>query len=371
MNEVFCPQQNLFDARQISNVARPFRRDRSFGVTRRFLNSFFLAAALLIACVFVVRADDTTAALNPSVSQTNATTLAPRDADGRAPLVIESDSDSDVFGLGRSVVIRGNVKRGVIAFGGDVTIEGRVEGDVAAIGGSVIQLEKSFIGGDVIVFGGAYHHGKNAPGRNPASATYMVAGYEDELRSLMRNPTTLFTPRWTPTALALRLLSILCWFIISLALTAAAPGLVSRGAARLQLTSLHVAVIGLLAAVILFFGVPAALTALPSVFGFLVGAMSGLLLLLSYLFGRVVIQAATGKWLQRVLFKDERQSESVALLTGAICWGVILALPYVWVFALVGVLILSLGLTLTSRHRRLWNGASGGFANGAPRPPMG
>ena len=88
-------------------------------------------------------------------------------------LVVDGLENGDVFGLGKSVIISGTVKKGVIAFGGDVMITGRVEGDVAAIGGSVFQREGSYIGGDVWVFGGAYHHGKSAPGRNPESTTIM------------------------------------------------------------------------------------------------------------------------------------------------------------------------------------------------------
>jgi hypothetical protein len=75
-----------------------------------------------------------------------------------------------------------------------------------------------------------------------------------------------------------------------------------------------------------------------------------LLVLLSYLFGRVVIHAATGRWLQRVLLPEDRRSESVALLLGAAFWAVILALPYVWPFVVVALVVLSLGLSLTARY---------------------
>ncbi|HEX8422671.1 MAG TPA: hypothetical protein VF634_04630, partial [Pyrinomonadaceae bacterium] len=96
-------------------------------------------------------------------------------------LIVEGDDTGDVFGMGRSVIVRGRVKHGVMAFGGDVFVEphGRVEGDVGVIGGTITQRENSYIGGDVIVIGGAYHPGKTAPGRNPASKTVMYTGYEE------------------------------------------------------------------------------------------------------------------------------------------------------------------------------------------------
>jgi hypothetical protein len=278
----------------------------------------------------------------------------PANTDEQAPLVIEGDTCHDVISLGRTVIIRGEIKHGVVALGGDVIVEGRVEQDVGTVGGSVMQRDGSYIGGDVWVFGGTYHHGKNAPGRNPSSATIMYAGYEDELRNLLRNPTSLLTPHWTLAALGLRVLAVLFWFIISLALTAATPGAISRAATRLRLTSLRVAVIGLLGAVVIGFGVPAVSLVLPPVVSVLVGANALLLLIVAYLFGRVAIHAATGRWLQRALLKEQNRSESVALLLGTVFWVVVLSLPYVWVLGVAGLLVTSLGLALTARYRIGW-----------------
>src|SRR2546423_10251897 len=100
--------------------------------------------------------------------------------------VIDGVSKTTVFGMGQSIRITGTVKEGAIAFGGDVIVEGSVDGDVAAIGGSVVQRENARIGGDVIVLGGIYHHGKAAPDRDPKSVTIMYAGYEGQLRHVMR-----------------------------------------------------------------------------------------------------------------------------------------------------------------------------------------
>lgn len=271
-------------------------------------------------------------------------------------LVVEGGYASDVFGLGRDVRVRGDVKNGVIAFGGDVIVEGRIEGDAAAIGGSVIQLDGSYVGGDVMVFGGSYRHAA-AASRNPAGKTVMFAGYEDELRSLARNPATLLAPELSLKFLGLRLLAVLFWFVVSIAMTAVTPGAISRAAARLQLTFARVALIGLVGALVVGPGVGAALHYLPPVLGALVGVTALLLLLLSYLFGRVVIHAATGRWLQRVLLREERHSESIALLLGAGFWAVVLALPYLWPFLVVALVVVSLGLSLTARYRLNWRRA--------------
>jgi hypothetical protein len=269
-------------------------------------------------------------------------------------LIVDGVEDGDVFGLGKSVIISGTVKKGVIAFGGDCIVTGRVEGDVATIGGSVVQREGSYIGGDVWVFGGAYHHGKSAPGRNPESTTVMYAGYEQELRELMRDPSSLLTPRWSLAYVGERLLAVLFWFIVSLALTAATPGAVGRAIARLQLTSVRVALIGFLGSIVSSFGVLACLRILPTIVGAFVGVMALLLLIVAYLFGRVVIHAATGRWLQRRFLSEGKRSEAIALLLGAFFWAIILSLPYIWPLVVAGLLVTSLGLALTARYRLNW-----------------
>src|SRR5438552_18096522 len=193
--------------------------------------------------------------------------------------VIDGVVNTTVFGLGQSIRITGTVEEGAIAFGGDVIVEGSVDGDVAAIGGAVIQREGSRIGGDVIVLGGIYHHAKAAPGRDPQSVTIMYAGYEDELRQVMRDPFSLLRPQFTAAFFGTRLLAILVWFIISLALTAVMPNTVSRAVARLQLTSLRVAIISLVGSIAVGLGVPLLLLVLPSILGAVVLIVALLLVL--------------------------------------------------------------------------------------------
>ncbi len=267
--------------------------------------------------------------------------------------VIDGVVNNTVFGLGQSIRITGSVKEGAIAFGGDVIVEGSVDGDVAAIGGSVIQREGSRIGGDVIVLGGIYHHGKSAPGRDPQSVTIMYAGYEDQLRRVMREPFSVLRPQLSGVFFGTRLLAILVWFIISLALTAAMPNTVSRAVSRLQLSRLRVALIGLLGAVAVTLGVFVSLLVLPPIVGALISIMALLLVIVATLFGRVVIIAATGRWLQR-RFLPRLQSGSVILLLGVSFWVVMSSLPYVWPIVIAGLLVVSLGLALTSRYRISW-----------------
>jgi hypothetical protein len=271
-----------------------------------------------------------------------------------SPHVVEGINDTMAYAVGRSLQINGTVRNGAIALGGDVIVKGTVEGDVAAIGGSVIQLEGSTIGGDVMVLGGAYRHADKTPNRNAAAMTVMYAGYEEQLRNIMRKPQDLLAPRWTAGYIGFRLLLILFWFIVSLAITAAMPGTISRGIERLQLSSLRVAIIGVVGALIIGVGVPFALHYLPAPISVLVGLLALLLILVAGLFGRVIIFAATGRWLQRKIFGVGKNSESVALLLGTAFWIVLSSLPYIWPFVVAVVLVTSLGLALTARYRVGW-----------------
>src|ERR1051325_5872859 len=280
------------------------------------------------------------------------TTNAPPPAEN--PVVVDGVSDTIVHAIGHSLQINGVAKNGAFALGGDVIVQGTVEGDVAAVGGSVIQLAGARIDGDVMVIGGSYRHLDATPLRGANPQTFMFAGYEPELRNMVRNPKDLLAPHWSARSIGLRILAILFWFIVSLAVTAAMPGTISRGIARLQLTSLRVAVIGVIGVVAIGPGAILSLRYLPTPISALVGLMVLLLILIAGLFGRVMIYAATGRWLQRHLLKNNNNSEAVALLLGTVVWIMLSSLPYLWPFVVAVVWVLSLGLALTARYRVGW-----------------
>jgi hypothetical protein len=271
-----------------------------------------------------------------------------------APYIVDGVTDTIAYGLGRSVKVTGTVKNGAIAMGGDVIIQGTVEGDVAAIGGSVIQLQGSRIGGDVIVVGGSYRHDDAKPDRNSSSSTVLYAGYEQELRNMIRSPKGIVSPNWSTTYVGLRILAVLLWFVVSLIMTAIMPNTISRGIARLQLTIGRVAIIGVIGAAIIGAGIPFSLHYLPAPLNVLVGLVAFLLIMVAALFGRVVVYAATGRWLQRKLFPSRQHSETVALLLGTAFWITLASLPYVWPLVVSVLIVTSLGLALTARYGVGW-----------------
>jgi hypothetical protein len=268
-------------------------------------------------------------------------------------LIVEDARESDIFSFGKNVIVKQNAK-GVLAFGGDVIVEGRVEGDVATIGGSIIQKETAFIGGDVITFGGTYRHESRTPLRNEGKETIMYAGYEEELRNLTQNPSQLFAPSFSWAFFAQRILSLLFWFIVSLALTTIAPGAVSRGVARFQLSKLKVFAIGSVGFLLTTVGVMASLSFLPNYLSALASLMAFILLVLGYVYGRVALQVSIGKQLQKHLLPDNKHSETFALLIGAFVWTFLLSIPYLWTFALIALIAASVGLVLTARSTNNW-----------------
>jgi hypothetical protein len=300
-----------------------------------------LAAAVfaLLATVFIVHAQTQT--VSPA-------TPAPSPV-----LVIEGVHEGDVLS-GQSVEVRGTVTKGVLALGGDVIVAGRVEGDVGAVGGNVLLREGAAVGGDIMVLGGSYKAENPAQDARAGRATFVFAGYEQELRELMLNPLSFLQPHWSPAYFGQRLLAILFWFVTSLLLTAVSPGGVSRAVERLRLTSPRVALIGLLGTVVMVFGAGLCLHYLPTALGAILGAMMLILLLVAYVFGRVVLHAATGRWLQRTFLPNGQRSESFALLFGVAFWTIVLSLPFLWPLIVSGLLVTSLGLALTARYRLVW-----------------
>ncbi|MCB1023363.1 MAG: hypothetical protein KDB79_03180 [Acidobacteria bacterium] len=268
-------------------------------------------------------------------------------------LIITDAPEAEVFAFGKTVIVKKRTK-GVLSFGGDVIIEGDVSGDVAAIGGSVIQKKDAFVGGDVIIFGGKYRPEAVHPRRNKDRETVMYAGYENELRELMQNPSQLFAPSFTWSFVLQRIFSILFWFVVSLALVTITPGAVGRAIARFQLSMLKVfgagALVFIVTSVILMFS----LEFLPSFLSVILCLMAFVLVMLAYVFGRVTLQASIGKWILKRVSPEKKPSDAFALIIGSTIWTILLSIPYLWTGALFALFIASLGLILTARSMDTW-----------------
>ena len=266
---------------------------------------------------------------------------------------IDDAPDQEVVCYGKTLIIKTRAK-GALAIGGDVIVQGRVSGDVVAIGGSVIQKEGAYIGGDVFAVGGSYLPESAKPLREDGRETVMYAGYEEEIRDLSQNPSSLFSPHFSLTFLTQRVLSILFWFVLSLGLATIAPGAISRAIARFHLTTLKVIAFGAGAFLVATFGVLTSLYVLPNPLGVIFGMMAFVLLMLAYVFGRVALNVSLGKLLQKYFFGEKNNSEALAILIGVLAWTVLLSIPYIWPLAIFTLFSAGLGLVMTARSQSGW-----------------
>lgn len=307
----------------------PFNRFKLRTIAVVFRTIVILSSVLLTAVV---------AFSNPEISL----------SDDESTVIVQNAPEQEVYVFGKGVIVKRTAK-GVLAIGGDVTVEGRVEGDVATIGGDVIQEENAYIGGDVIVFGGSYRPKSQLPLREPGKETVMFGVLEDEIKGYAQQPSTLFSPSFSVSFFVQRVVVALLWFIVSLVMMTIAPGAVSRSVAKIHLAPLKICAFGAIGFVFgLVFMIVSAVW-LPTMLSATVGAMVILLFLFGYLYGRVSLQVAVGKMIQKRFFPANNRSETLAVLTGVLFWTVLLSLPYIWMLALFAIFAMGIGLILTAR----------------------
>lgn len=273
-------------------------------------------------------------------------------SDDQTTVIVNDAPEQEVYVIGKSVIVK-KAAKGVLAVGGDVTVEGRIEGDVATIGGNVIQKEGSYIGGDIIVFGGAYKPESENPLREAGKKTVMFGVLEEQLRDIGQNPSQIFSPSFSLSFLAQRLFVALLWFIISIVMTTIAPGAIGRAVARIKLSPLKVCALGSIV-FLLTSGVIVGGALYPTFLGVTLALTGVLILLLGYIFGRVSLQVSIGKIFQKHLLSENNRSETLATLIGVMFWTLLLSLPYIWLIALFTVFTFGIGLILTARSPVRW-----------------
>lgn len=262
--------------------------------------------------------------------------------------------EQEVYAFGKSVTVNKRAK-GVLAIGGDIVIEGRIEGDVATIGGNVIQRHDAFVGGDVIVIGGAYKPEAERPARVDGKQTVVFGMLEEQLKDIARDPASLLSPSVSLSFFAQRLVLALIWFVISMVFSTIAPGAVGRAAAKLNLSPVKVCAAG--AGIFMATGIAVIVSAitLPNFLAVAALGLCLLLLLFGYIFGRIALHVSLGKWIQRTSFPANNRSETLATLTGVLLWTLVLSLPYIWPIALFatfafGIGLIAMAVTRTRSH---------------------
>jgi len=268
-------------------------------------------------------------------------------------VTVDDAPEMDVIAFGKTIIVKNRAKS-VLSFGGNIQIEGRVEEDVVAIGGSISQKQDAYVGGHVFAVGGSYEPESQTPKRGPGKETVMIAAFEEELRDMAQNPTQIFSPSLSWGFFALRLLSVLFWFVVTFIVTTLAPGAVSRAVARFHLSTAKVVGLGLAAFVLATVITVLCSGFLPEFLSIIIGLMVLFLMVMSFVIGRVAMQVSIGKMIQRRFMSEHNQSETIAILIGVIFWTTLMSLPYIWIIGELALFAAGIGLVLTARSKNGW-----------------
>jgi hypothetical protein len=164
----------------------------------------------------------------------------------------------------------------------------------------------------------------------------------------------LFSPQFTWSFLAWRLISTLFWFILALIIVTISPGAISRATARFQLSAAKIIALGLACFILITVGVIIGFSFLPTNISGIIGIMATFMMFLAYVFGRVSLQVSAGKWLQKQILPEKWHSESLSIFLGSLILTVLLSIPYIWTLTVLLLFATSLGLVLTARSTQKW-----------------
>jgi hypothetical protein len=113
----------------------------------------------------------------------------------------------------------------------------------------------------------------------------------------------------------------------------------------------------MLTLIITIIGVIGIADLLPNYLSVSVGLMAFVLLMLSFVFGRVALQLSIGKLIQRKFLPEGNRSETITILLGVLFWTLLLSIPYLWTLAVIALFVAGLGLVLTAKTPATWRQA--------------
>jgi len=251
-----------------------------------------------------------------------------------------------VISISNPVIIDGKATQGVFAAGTTLTITGTVTGDVAVIGGNLILKENGLINGNVILVGSAQDI---SPSARIEGKLFTTPFMEKEIRKIFNDPASfLFSYEYDFMFIAKRIFSSLLLFILSIIILKLFPAHVSFASSRLKRDlgyTLSMGIVGITGILVLLL-ISLALCM------FLIGIPIFLLLLLfllsAWLFGIAVIFLLVGESILRWT-RVKNKSTILALMAAIVIWTGIKFLPGISLLVHILTVILSVGITLTTR----------------------
>ncbi len=252
-----------------------------------------------------------------------------------------------LVGVGRDVIVAGEVLTDVAALDGSVDVSGRVNGDVVVLRGDVRLASTARVGGDVFVVGGTVrtHGGAQVGGRMVSYPTASSAWL-----TLLEGPSIGlgFASR---LVLGTKLALVAAWAALLLLFFAASGRQVvetADGVRREPFRSFFVGLTGIVCLVLtgLFFSAFAR-----GVIGVPLLVLVVLLAMVLKLWGMVAVFYALGEWISRRLLRRRFRPLNAATL-GLLVLGAVKFLPWFGVLAWTTATLIGVGAALSTKFGR-------------------
>jgi|GEM_PF-143868 len=276
------------------------------------------------------------------------------DDENRPALTIAEDASaqSQVVGIGRDVVVAGEVNADVAVLQGTVRISGTVRGDVVVLGGDARLASTARVEGEVFVLGGNV---AAEPGAFIGGQSVSYPDASDAWLMLIEGPSFGLDPA-TPVVLAAKTALITAWLALTLLLfLAGSQGVLSTAESVRQepIRNFFVGLTGVFALMLtaLFFSAFAgALVGVPLLI------LVVLLLLALKLWGVVAVFYALGVtafgWLARLRGRSRRVRPLDAACLGLAILGALKFVPLLGTWAWMIVSLIGVGATLSTKFGR-------------------
>ncbi len=257
-------------------------------------------------------------------------------------------AQDQIVALSRSLVVRGECRKGATVLGGSATVSGRILGDLVVVGGDARLEAGARVGGDVFVFGGAV---ETAPGVVVGGRSVAYPTAPSTWMMLLDGPSLGLDPM-SPTVLGAKLALIAAWLLVVLGLLATSREPLRETARVVTQESFRCFFIGLTGVL--------AIVLLLVLFSSLVGAVIGvpmvlllvLFALLLKIWGTSAVFLAFGRRLLE-WFGRRRERPLRAALVGLSVLGAVKLVPWVGVWVWTVITLIGVGATLVSKFGRM------------------
>lgn len=122
----------------------------------------------------------------------------------------------------------------------------------------------------------------------------------------------------------------------------------------MQISSLKIFAIGAVSFLLIATAIVSGSIMLPTYLSATIAFLGAVVVLLGFVFGRVVLQVSAGKLIQKHFLAGNNRSETLTLLIGVFAWTLLLSLPYVWLIGLFVIFAAGVGLVLTGKTSTKW-----------------